>query len=86
MKLTWDDGTTKEHGTRMNVEDENAQNQNENLNNMIEGLYRFSPAKNALSKSEVINIVSKALVQDIAWEVETGGRDCFIGVADDSRF
>ena len=53
---------------------------------MIEGLYRFSPAKDALSKPEVINIVSKALVQDIAWEVETGGRDCFIGVADDSRF
>lgn len=34
---------------------------------MIEGIYRYSPAKDALTKSEVINIVSKALVQDIAW-------------------
>lgn len=29
---------------------------------MIEGIYRYSPAEDALEKPEVINIVSKALV------------------------
>lgn len=39
-----------------------------------------------MDESEVINIVSKSLVEDIAWEIEAGGRDCFNGVADDSLF
>ena len=59
---------------------------------MIENVWRNSPAGrnnrgyDALEKAEIINIVAKALVQDIAWEIEAGGNDCFIGVADNSRF
>lgn len=83
LQLTWIDGSTKYIGARLDVDD--VENQNTQLNDMITRVNQFSPAEDIFSDDHINGLVSKAVTQDVAWQIENS-RDCFTGAKDDSMY
>ena len=83
LQLTWVDGSKRSVGARLDVDDD--ENQNNQLNDIIARVGSYSPAEDILDDDELNAIVSKAVTQDISWEIENS-RDCFIAASDDSLF
>lgn len=67
----------------MDVDDD--EKQNNELNDIIMRVGSYSPAEDILDDDELNAIVSKAVTEDVSWEIENS-RDCFIAASDDSLF